>query len=333
MDDLKISVLVPVYNASGYLRECLESLKKQTLKEMEFLLVNDGSTDESLQIMKEYEKVDARFVILNKKNTGYGDSLNKAMKLAKGKYIGIVEPDDYCDEKMFEVLYKMAENKEVNIAKGNYYEYREGIKVAHEMGLAVSGEKVFEPIWDYKVFYEVPAIWSAIYRKDMIERNEITFLATPGASYQDTGFNIKTLACAEKVVYTDKPLYYYRMDNPGSSVKDVKKVMAVVKEYEEIEKFICRRKDRDLLMKYCQVAKFGGYHWNLLRLSKKEAKKFITRMKREFVEKKKKGNIEKKYFPKKYWISLNLLLRVPVGLYWALLSLEKTGKGVIIKHK
>jgi hypothetical protein len=179
----------------------------------------------------------------------------------------------------------------------------------------------------------VPAIWSAIYRKDMIERNEITFLATPGASYQDTGFNIKTLACAEKVAFVDEPLYYYRMDNPGSSVKDVKKVMAVVKEYEEIEKFICRRKDRDLLMKYCQVAKFGGYHWNLLRLSKKEAKKFITRMKREFVEEKKKGNIEKKYFPKKYWISLNLLLRVPVGLYWALLSLEKTGKGVIIKHK
>ena len=114
---VNVSVLVPIYNASGYLRECLESLKKQTLKGMEFILVNDGSTDESLKIMKEYEKVDARFVILNKKNTGYGDSLNKAMKLTKGKYIGIVEPDDFCDEKMFEVLYKMAENKKVNIVR------------------------------------------------------------------------------------------------------------------------------------------------------------------------------------------------------------------------
>ena len=322
----RVSVLVPVYNSSEYLRECLESLKNQTLKEMEFILVNDGSTDESLQIMKEYEKVDDRFVIINKKNTGYGDSLNKAMKLAKGKYIGFVEPDDFCDKEMFETLYKMAEDKKADIARGNYYEYKKGTRIIHKMSLVTNGERVFEPKKDFMAFYEAPAIWSAIYRKDMIDENEIKFLATPGASYQDTGFNFKTLACAKKVVYIDVPLYYYRVDNPNSSVKDKKKIMAVVVEYKEIEKFISKLKDTEILMKYCQVAKYGGYHWNLLRLSGREVGKFIAEMKREFIEEKKKGNIEKIFFPRKYWISLNLLLWAPTGLYRTLLNLEKAKK-------
>lgn len=323
---VNVSVLVPIYNTSKYIKECLDSLKNQTMQELEFILVNDGSTDDSLKTIREYKQIDSRFRILDKENTGYGDSMNRAMKMSRGKYIGIVEPDDFCDEKMFEILYKMAEDKRADIARGKYCEYKKGTGTVHKMNLVVKGERIFEPIRDFEVFYEAPAIWSAIYRKEMIDENGIKFLATPGASYQDTGFNFKTLACAKKIVYIDKMLYYYRVDNPNSSVKDKKKIMAVVTEYEEIEKFISKLKDKDILMKYCQVAKYGGYHWNLLRLPSKEARGFIVRMKREFAKEKKKGNIEKKYFPRKYWVSLNLLLRAPTGLYWALLNLEKIKK-------
>lgn len=330
---VNVSVLVPIYNTSKYIKECLDSLKNQTMQELEFILVNDGSTDDSLKTIREYKQIDSRFRILDKENTGYGDSMNRAMKMSRGKYIGIVEPDDFCDKRMFEILYKVAEDEKADIVKGNYYDFGDGRKKIHKTNLPVEKRKVLEPIKDYDVFYEAPAIWSAIYRKDMIDRNEIEFLVTPGASYQDIGFNFKTLACAEKVVYIDDPLYFYRVDNPNSSVKDAKKAMAVVKEYGEVEKFISKLEERELLIKYCQVAKFGGYHWNLLRLPNREAKRFIVRMKKEFTEEKKRGNIEKKYFPKKYWVSLGLLLRAPAELYWALLILEKVGKSVIIKSK
>ena len=328
---VNVSVLVPIYNTSKYIKECLDSLKNQTMQELEFILVNDGSTDDSLRIMKKYRQIDSRFKILDKENTGYGDSMNQAMKMAKGEYIGIVEPDDFCDKSMFRTLYETAKTERADIVRGNYYDFGEDGKTLHKMNLSIKKRKVLKPIKNYDVFYEAPAIWSAIYRKDMIDRNEIKFLATPGASYQDIGFNFKTLACAGKVVYIDKPLYFYRVDNPNSSVKDTKKMMAVVKEYGEVEKFISKLEERGLLIKYCQVAKFGGYHWNLLRLPNREAKRFIVRMKKEFTEEKKRGNIEKKYFPKKYWVSLGLLLRAPAELYWALLILEKAGKNAIIR--
>ena len=95
MAKVKVSVLVPIYNSEGFLRECLDSLIGQSVRELEFILVNDGSTDNSLAIMEEFKKSDARIVVLDKKNTGYGDSLNQAMRLSRGEYIGIVEPDDY----------------------------------------------------------------------------------------------------------------------------------------------------------------------------------------------------------------------------------------------
>lgn len=330
---VEISILIPIYNASEYLRECLDSLKNQSMRELEFILVNDGSTDDSLEIMKEYVKKDSRFRILDKKNTGYGDSMNSAIKIAKGKYIGIVEPDDFCDEEMFDILYKAAETEKADIARGNYYDFGDGGKTIHKMDLPVGDKRILEPIRDFKVFYGAPAIWSAIYKKELIEENGIRFLETPGASYQDTGFNFKTLACAKKVVYLNKPLYYYRLDNPNSSVKDARKIMAVVDEYREIERFVMGLEQRNLLVKYCQVAKFGGYHWNLLRLPRQEAKKFVVQMKKEFTKENKEGNLDKKYFPKKYWISLKLLLGLPVGLYLALFILEKFGKNAIIRNK
>ena len=127
MKDCKISVLVPIYNSSEYLEECLNSLKNQTLKEVEFILINDGSTDNSSEIMKKYKELDFRFRIINKENTGYGDSLNKGIKIARGKYIGIVEPDDFCNKNMFEILGGLIEEDGADIVRGGYYYHSEKI--------------------------------------------------------------------------------------------------------------------------------------------------------------------------------------------------------------
>ena len=323
MSAVKVSVVVPMYNTADYLEKCLDSLISQSLKNIEIILVNDGSADDTLSIAKRYEKEDKRIKLINKKNTGYGDSVNKGIEIAVGKYVGIVEPDDYCSDKMFEELFNLAEQYDADIARGNYYHFSKNGLQKMESTYMKSKGGIVKPLQDYGLFYEPPAIWSAIYRKVFLKKNEIVFLDTPGASYQDAGFHFKTLACVNCMVYTDKPLYYYRVDNPNSSVKSYKKTMAIVREYESIEDFIKKLNDNELLIKYCQVAKFGRYHWNLLRVNKRDAKRFAKLMKEEFKEKKKAGLIEKEFFPKKYWLSLKALMILPIGLYLFVFSIKK----------
>lgn len=96
----KVSVIMPVYNVGEYLEECLKSVINQTLKEIEIICVNDGSTDGSLQILNKFVELDKRIRIINKENTGYGHSVNCGIDEAQGEYIGVVETDDYIDASM-----------------------------------------------------------------------------------------------------------------------------------------------------------------------------------------------------------------------------------------
>ena len=104
MKQTLISVVMPMYNQEKYIVKCLESVINQTLKELEIIVVNDGSTDLSLSIVKSYAEKDDRVVIIDKPNSGYGNSVNLGMRRATGKYIGIVETDDFIAPDMFETL-------------------------------------------------------------------------------------------------------------------------------------------------------------------------------------------------------------------------------------
>ncbi|MFR2030199.1 MAG: glycosyltransferase family 2 protein [Collinsella sp.] len=120
----KVSILVPICNVERYLRECLNSLVNQTLREIEIICINDGSTDSSLSIIREYERRDTRIVVIDKPNSGYGDSMNKGIELARGEYIGIVESDDFASLNMFETLYKEAVKNDLDVVRSNYYAHR-----------------------------------------------------------------------------------------------------------------------------------------------------------------------------------------------------------------
>ena len=100
----RVSVLVPFYNVERYLPKCLDSLEAQTLKDIEFICINDGSTDSSLEIAQRYAARDDRFQIIDKRNSGYGASMNCGMRAARGHYIGIVESDDFVSPDAFEEL-------------------------------------------------------------------------------------------------------------------------------------------------------------------------------------------------------------------------------------
>ena len=105
----RVSVLVPVYNVKLYLRQCLDSLVAQTMDDIEFICIDDGSTDGCSQILDAYAAKDARFHIIHKENSGYGASMNVGLRAARGEYIGIVEADDFADADRFASLYETAE--------------------------------------------------------------------------------------------------------------------------------------------------------------------------------------------------------------------------------
>lgn len=104
----KVSIIVPAYNVEPYLVECMESITKQTLSDIEIICINDGSTDGTLKILKSYAEKDPRIVLIDKENGGYGIGMNIGLSVATGEYIGIVEPDDFVPVNMFGDLYEIA---------------------------------------------------------------------------------------------------------------------------------------------------------------------------------------------------------------------------------
>ena len=123
----KISVLVPCYNVERYLRQCLDSISAQTFNDMEILCLNDGSTDGTPAIIQEYADKDDRFILINKPNSGYGATMNVGLNTAKGKYIAIVESDDYIEPTMMEVLYNAVEENQLDLARC-FYTVRDEVK-------------------------------------------------------------------------------------------------------------------------------------------------------------------------------------------------------------
>lgn len=319
----KLSVLVPIYNVEKYLDECLASLAKQTLEDIEIICINDGSTDNSPKILQKYAKKYSNFVVINKQNSGYGDSMNKGLEKATGEYIGIVESDDFIESDAFKKLYELAHKTKADIVKTNYFYHSKDGDVLHEV---IKNQKLGTPLSladDTSILLEEPGIWSAIYRRKFLQENKINFRTTPGASYQDTGFHFKSFCAAKRIVYTDEAYLHYRVDNASSSVKSLEKINYIVGEYAEIEEFIKKYNLPEGAIRTLQVAKFGAYHWNLQRLPKKLAIKFARTIKQEFGDAKKANLIQKQYFPKHYWFALQLILYFPPQIYCSILAIRK----------
>ena len=319
----KLSVLVPVYNVEKYLGECLASLASQTLKDIEIICVNDGSTDNSPKIIQRYAKKHKNFIVINKPNSGYGDSMNQGLERASGEYIGIVESDDFIESNAFEELYKLAKKTSADIVKANFFYHNASGDKLHKV---IKSQELDTPTSladNSDILIEEPGIWSAIYRRDFLNANKIRFLTTPGASYQDTGFHYKSFCAAKSIVYTKHAYLHYRTDNAGSSVKSLEKVDYIVEEYADIEKYTKKLNLSSKIISTLQVSKFGAYHWNLQRLPKSLAVKFAKTIKKEFKIAKENNLLQKEYFPKRYWFALQLILHFPPQIYCNILTIRK----------
>ena len=287
----KISVLIPIYNVEKYLAECLESIINQTYSDLEIICINDGSTDNSLSIINKYAKLDDRIVLLDKENSGYGDSMNRGLSIAKGEYISIVESDDFIEKDMLGVLYEKMASYNLDVVKCKYNRYwSKTHSEKHNWPKAVLEHNIENKIINSLDYPEVciipPSIWSGLYRRSFLEENGIKFLPTPGASYQDISFAFKVWVAAEKVMLIDYYGVNYRQDNPLSSVNTVSenKIYAVDNEYESIKDFLKKTNTYDkydMFLKLCMIDSLG---WNIIRMDYEMIPRFVNRQYEKFPE-------------------------------------------------
>lgn len=317
-----VSVVVPVCNVQRYLRQCLDSLTSQTLQDIQIICIDDGSTDGSLAILEEYAQRDARIEVIAKPNAGYGHTMNMGFAAARGEYVGIVESDDFVDVDMFEKLYELANEHGAEVVKSNFYQHEsttfpDDDPIVENLA-ACCTDAVFCPLDDQNIFLTQPAIWSALYSKEFLEREGIKFLETPGASFQDTAFNFKVFAAAEKVVLTKEAYLHYRIDNASSSVKSLKKVFCICDEYREIWDFASSRKSAFERLK-CRIPQiqFGGYLWNLERLTPALQYGFYERFVEDFSCIQEKGFLKESFFDEVAWREIKGILDDPDGYFEA----------------
>ena len=283
MNKPRISVIVPVYNVEKYLRQCLDSIVGQTLDDIEIVVLNDGSTDGSLAIINEYAAKDERIQVIDKPNEGYGKTMNRGIEAATGEYIGIVESDDWIEPNMYETLYSIAKSHNVDVVKSRFITFDDTTGKEDVIWMSEHDtERVINPRQSPAIFYVQPSIWSAIYKREFLNDKEIRFLESPGASYQDLGFNFKVWAMAERAYITMTPLVHYRVGHSGQSVKSNGKVFCVCDEYSEIERFMASYPVLfESLEKIVNRNKWNNYKWNLDRLEGENKETFHKQMRRE----------------------------------------------------
>jgi len=198
----KISIVIPVYNAELFLRECLDSIYKQILKDFEIICVNDGSTDDSLSILQEYKLKYTNITVINQKNSGIGSATNKAIKQAKGEYLYSLDNDDYLvDENVLNFLYENVKKYDLDILTFNYKTEKHIKKIKQKSYVVKSGK-------EYLCGEHIPPLWSRICKLEYLKSINFKFLEN--ISFVDTEATPRLIIGAQRVMHIDKVLYHWR---------------------------------------------------------------------------------------------------------------------------
>ena len=293
----EISVVVPVYNTFRYLMKCMDSILNQTFINFEVIIVDDGSTDSSLQLIQYYEQMDSRVNVICKKNTGYGDSINCGMRVARGKYVAIVESDDFVKYDMLEKLYYSAERSNADVTLSSYFILHEYSGQVEKADYLITHGNITMREEKADLLCGPSAIWRGLYNKDFLEKNAISFLATPGASYQDTSFFFKVIIMAKTVVGIAEPLLFYRRDHENASVQDQSKVYCICNEFDEIRRYLVEKDCYDAWKDIFARGLFKKYNWNYERLYGDAKKSFLDRYRKDLFNVLQDGLIDIRSWP------------------------------------
>lgn len=286
---IKVSVIVPLHNSQKYIRECMDSIINQTIHDIEIICIDSGS-DKTSEIIQTYTFENKYIKYIYDNNSSYGYKINTGIALAQGKYIAIVESDDYIRNDMMQILFELAESYHVDFVKSDFKKCIDINGKRVELGIENLSNKTLynrvisiqeEPDVKNYIGYN---IWVGLYRKEFLVSNDIFLNESEGASYQDTGFSILMTLIAQKVYFSDQQLYVYRIDNNDSSVKSQLKYRCIVDEFCWIKEQMCSKglsKIEDLT--FYLNKKIISYFWNFQRLLPEYQSKFLKEIDLEMI--------------------------------------------------
>lgn len=285
MSKIKVSVIIPVYNVALYLRECLDSLVNQTLPELEFICINDGSTDNSLEILNEYAARDNRFVVVSQENQGPGIARNKGIGIAKGECIAFVDPDDYVDLNAFEFLYNKFKETGVDIVHFDYETFNQNSNTSNiEYFSDLALEKMEFKIIDGSIYkwkdikkadlaYMTLCVWNRLYSAKLIKQNNIAF--APNRHGEDHIFAIKSTLFANKILYLKQPFYHYRFSKNSSAHRLTDNNFCIFDNIELLKQFlITNGLYEEMRAQYISYA-YAALSWHYTGLPPESAKKYL----------------------------------------------------------
>ncbi len=240
----KVTVIMPSLNVKPYIKECVKSVMNQTLKELEIICIDAGSTDGTYEVLQDFALRDQRIRLIHTDKKSYGYQINQGLQLASAEYIGIVETDDYIEPQMYERLFNIIDSEKVDYVKSEFDSFK----------VLKSGKRVFSTFKSYgkselynqkicprefrEVFLADSSIWRGIYRKSFLIEHGIKLSETSGAAYQDIGFVIQVIALAEKVIYVPESYYRYRLQRENSSSYSERALYNCYYEYSRLMTFI-----------------------------------------------------------------------------------------------
>lgn len=317
----KVSVIVPAYNVEPYIRKALTSLQCQTLKDMEFICINDGSRDGTLAVLREFAAADDRFTVVDKENGGYGIAMNIGLEKATGEYIGILEPDDHVPVEMFGDLYQVASEHDLDFVKADFFRFAEDPESGNVFYAYNHLDK--DGVWYNRILNpsETPQLtrlimntWSGIYKRSFLEKYGIRHHETPGASYQDNGFFWQTFMYATRAMFIDRPYYLNRRDNPNSSVRDKGKAYAMNVEYAYIRDIFLRPENAgrwERFKGYFTLKEFNNYRFTLGRIDPQLRPGYVKDISVRMKQAVELGELDKSLMSDAQRVELNTLLRDP----------------------
>ncbi|MCL2567421.1 MAG: glycosyltransferase [Alphaproteobacteria bacterium] len=307
MNQIKVSVVVPIYNVEKYLRQCLDSIVNQSLQDIEIILVNDGSTDSSFDIIAEYAALDKRITVINQENCGYGHSVNKGIANAVGEYIAIVESDDFIDLAMYEKLYKIAAANKTDLVKCNFYMYNSKAPLKQQnilfkqkhRDLTTAPKGVFNILEYPQLMIFHSSLWAGLYNAEFIK--SISLDEGKSSSYQDFPFMVEVLAKAKAIFVVNEPLVYYRNEpqQNSSTIRKDRKLLIMpeqsMRALEILKSYNLYDSLKEEIYYHIFIANWGFYN----KINDEYKEEYFNLLHNIFINLKDDKNFTYKYFNKK----------------------------------
>lgn len=242
----KVSIIVPIYDVEKYLDRCMQTLLNQTLKDIEIILVDDGSPDRCPQMCDEYAKKDSRVKVVHKKNGGLGYARNSGLDVATGEYVAFVDSDDYTSVEAYEVLYNKAKDTDADIVYAGFIMQNSDGTESNCFMLDHTWEgKEITAFLQSMIFDTKPdidtiwmSVWNGLYKRDLIERNKIRFFSEREYLSEDILFHTMLIPLCKKIVCIPQTFYHYCYNGTSltHSSFNVRKIECNIRLFEKLSK-------------------------------------------------------------------------------------------------